>query len=127
MQGALEKGGHLGMLIDQHFTRGVLVNFMGRTALVNPILGKFARRFDCPVHGVRVIRLPGHRFRLQLTPPLDLPRDPDGQINVQGAMQAMTAVVSSPKRAAQIAGSSQLARWAEKMRPGFPSSRSSRK
>ncbi|HST95676.1 MAG TPA: lipid A biosynthesis lauroyl acyltransferase [Microvirga sp.] len=93
MQGALEKGGHLGMLIDQHFTRGVIVNFMGRPALVNPILGKFARRFDCPVHGVRVIRLADHRFRLQLTPPLDLPRDPDGQINVQGAMQAMTSVV----------------------------------
>ncbi|WP_324617354.1 lipid A biosynthesis lauroyl acyltransferase [Microvirga alba] len=93
MQGALEKGGHLGMLIDQHFTRGVLVNFMGRPALVNPILGKFARRFDCPVHGVRVIRLPNHRFRLQLTPPLDLPRDADGQIDVQGAMQAMTSVV----------------------------------
>ena len=68
MQGALEKGGHLGMLIDQHFTRGVIVDFMGRPALVNPILGKFARRFDCPVHGVRVIRLPNHRFRLQLTP-----------------------------------------------------------
>jgi KDO2-lipid IV(A) lauroyltransferase len=93
MQGALEKGGHLGMLIDQHFTRGVIVTFMGRPALVNPVLGKFARRFDCPVHGVRVIRLPNHRFRLQLTPPLDLPRDPDGQVNVQGAMQAMTSVV----------------------------------
>jgi KDO2-lipid IV(A) lauroyltransferase len=93
MQGALEKGGHLGMLIDQHFTRGVLVNFMGRPALVNPVLGKFARRFDCPVHGVRVIRLPGHRFRLQLTPAINLPRDPDGQVNVQGAMQAMTDVV----------------------------------
>jgi KDO2-lipid IV(A) lauroyltransferase len=93
MHGALEKGGHLGMLIDQHFTRGVLVDFMGRPALVNPILGKFARRFDCPVHGVRVIRLPNHRFRLQLTPPLDLPRDADGQIDVQGAMQVMTSVV----------------------------------
>lgn len=93
MQGVLEKGGHLGMLIDQHFTRGVVVTFMGRPALTNPILGKFARRFDCPVHGVRVIRLPGHRFRLQLTPALDLPRDPDGQVNVQGAMQAMTSVV----------------------------------
>lgn len=93
MQGALEKGGHLGMLIDQHFTRGVQVNFMGRPAMVNPILGKFARRFDCPVHGVRVIRLAGHRFRLQLTPPLNLPRDADGQINVQGAMQVMTSVV----------------------------------
>ena len=33
-----------------------------------------------------------------------------------------TAVVSSPKRAAQIAGSFQLARWAEKIRPGLPSS-----
>ena len=93
MQGVLEKGGHLGMLIDQHFTRGVIVRFMGRPALVNPVLGKFARRFDCPVHGVRVVRLPGRRFRLQLTPPLDLPRDADGQIDVQGAMQAMTAVV----------------------------------
>jgi KDO2-lipid IV(A) lauroyltransferase len=93
MQGVLEKGGHLGMLIDQHFTRGVMVDFLGRPALTNPILGKFARRFDCPVHGVRVIRLPNHRFRLQLTPSLDLPRDPDGQINVQGAMQAMTSVV----------------------------------
>jgi KDO2-lipid IV(A) lauroyltransferase len=93
MQGALEKGGHLGMLIDQHFTRGVIVDFMGRPALVNPILGKFARRFDCPVHGVRVIRLPNHRFRLQLTPALTLPRDADGQVNVQGAMQAMTRVV----------------------------------
>jgi Kdo2-lipid IVA lauroyltransferase/acyltransferase len=93
MQGVLERGGHLGMLIDQHFTRGVRVSFMGRPALVNPILAKFARRFECPVHGVRVIRLPGHRFRLQLTPALDLPRDAGGEIDVRGAMQAMTTVV----------------------------------
>jgi Kdo2-lipid IVA lauroyltransferase/acyltransferase len=93
MQGVLQRGGHLGMLIDQHFTRGVRVQFFGRPALTNPILGKFARRFDCPVHGVRVIRLPRHRFKLELTPPLALPRDPDGQVNVAGAMQAMTDVV----------------------------------
>ena len=93
MRGVLERGGHLGMLIDQHFTRGVLVDFLGRPALANPILAKFARQFDCPVHGVRVVRLPGPRFRLELTPALDLPRDPDGQIDVQGAMQAMTRVV----------------------------------
>lgn len=93
MQGVLERGGHLGMLIDQHFTRGVTVDFMGRPALTNPIMGKFAKRFDCPVHGVRVIRLPGHRFKLELTPPLDLPRDAAGEIDVPGAMQAMTRVV----------------------------------
>ncbi|MEN3929528.1 lipid A biosynthesis lauroyl acyltransferase [Microvirga sp. W0021] len=90
---ALERGGHLGMLIDQHFTRGVKVNFMGRECMVNPIMAKFARQFDCPVHGVRVIRLPNLRFRLQLTPPLDLPRDEEGLVDVQGAMQMMTDVV----------------------------------
>jgi Kdo2-lipid IVA lauroyltransferase/acyltransferase len=93
MRGVLERGGHLGMLIDQHFTRGVTVDFLGRPALTNPIMGKFARAFDCPVHGVRVIRLAAGRFRLQLTPALDLPRDAEGLVDVQGAMQAMTRVV----------------------------------
>jgi KDO2-lipid IV(A) lauroyltransferase len=93
MREVLEKGGHLGMLIDQHFTRGLGVPFYGRNAMTNPILAKFARHYDCPVHGVRVIRLPGHRFRLELTPPLDLPRDARGVIDQQGAMAAMTAVV----------------------------------
>lgn len=95
MQGALERGAHLGMLIDQHFTRGVKVSFMGRDCMVNPVMGKFARRFDCPVHGVRVIRLPGLRFKLQLTPPINLPRDENGEIDVAAAMQAMTNVIES--------------------------------
>jgi Kdo2-lipid IVA lauroyltransferase/acyltransferase len=93
MREVLEKGGHLGMLIDQHFTRGVTVDFMGRPALTNPVLGKFAKYFDCPVHGVRVIRLPGYRFKLALTPPLVLPRNADGMVDVAGAMAAMTAEV----------------------------------
>ena len=93
MKDALEKGGHLGMLIDQHFTRGVAVPFFGRPAMTNPIMAKFAEAFDCPVHGARVIRLPGYRFKLELTPPLELPRHPDGSLDVPGAMAAMTAVV----------------------------------
>jgi Kdo2-lipid IVA lauroyltransferase/acyltransferase len=93
MHGVLENGGHLGMLIDQHFTRGVVIDFLGRQAMANPVMAKFARRFECPVHGVRVIRLPGHRFRLELTPALDLPRDAAGDIDVEGAVRAMNAVV----------------------------------
>jgi Kdo2-lipid IVA lauroyltransferase/acyltransferase len=93
MREALDQGGHLGMLIDQHFTRGVVTDFMGRPALTNPILGKFAKYFDCPVHGVRVIRLPGYRFRLELTPALELPRDANGVVDVPGAMAMMTSVV----------------------------------
>ena len=93
MQGVVERGGHLGQLIDQHFTRGVVVEFFGRPVLVNPLLGKLARHYECPVHGVRVVRRDGARFSLELTPPLDLPRDASGAIDVQGAMQAMTRVV----------------------------------
>jgi KDO2-lipid IV(A) lauroyltransferase len=93
MQGVLERGGHLGMLIDQHFTRGLIVDFLGSPALTNPVLATFARRYDCPVHGVRVIRLPGGRFRLELTPPLDLPRDAEGLIDVHGALQMITATI----------------------------------
>lgn len=93
ISGVLDRGGHVGQLIDQHFTRGVVVDFLGRPALANPLLAKLARHHDVPVHGARVIRLAGHRFRLEITPPIDLPRDPDGQINVAGAVQAMTRVV----------------------------------
>ncbi|WP_232631326.1 lipid A biosynthesis lauroyl acyltransferase [Methylobacterium sp. Leaf118] len=93
MQGVVERGGHLGQLIDQHFTRGVVVDFFGQPVLVNPLLGKLVRHYDCPVHGVRVVRKPGGRFLLELTPALDLPRGPDGLIDVTGAMQAMTAVI----------------------------------
>lgn len=93
MQGVIERGGHLAQLIDQHFTRGVTVDFLGRPALANPVLAKFARQYECPVHGARTVRLPGHRFRLEITPPIDLPRDADGMISIQGAMQAMTRVV----------------------------------
>jgi KDO2-lipid IV(A) lauroyltransferase len=93
MVGVLEKGGRLGMLADQHLTRGLVVPFMGRSALANPVLAKLARRFDCPVHGTRCIRLPDGRFKLELTPPLDLPRDADGHVDVEGAMRAITAVI----------------------------------
>ena len=91
--GVLEGGGHLGQLVDQHFTRGLVVDFLGRPALANPLLAKLARHYDCPVHGVRVIRLPGHRFRLELTAALDLPRDQEGRVEVAGAVQAMSRVI----------------------------------
>ncbi|MBN9064437.1 MAG: lipid A biosynthesis lauroyl acyltransferase [Rhizobiales bacterium] len=93
MVGVLDRGGRLAMLADQHLTRGLMVTFMGRPALANPILAKLARRFDCPVHGARCIRLPGGRFRLELTPPLDLPHDGEGHIDVEGAMRAITGVI----------------------------------
>lgn len=93
MAGVLERGGILGMLCDQHFTRGIPLPFFGRPAMTNPVLAKMARHFDCPVRGARCIRLPEGRFRLELTAPLDLPRDAEGRIDVAGAALMMTRMV----------------------------------
>jgi KDO2-lipid IV(A) lauroyltransferase len=90
---ALERGKHVGMLVDQRFGRGPKVPFLGRPAAANPLLAQLARRFDCPVHGVRAIRLEGARFRLDVTPRIDLPRDAEGQIDVDAATAAMNAVI----------------------------------
>ncbi len=94
MARALEQGGHLGMLVDQHFSRGVEIDFLGRKCWANPTIARLARQFDCPVVGTRSIRLPGNRFRVEGTAPLDLPRDADGKINVAAATQAINDIVA---------------------------------
>ncbi len=73
LMGVLKAGGHVGMLVDQHFSRGPLGTFFGHPVRTAPAVAKFARAFDCPVHGARVMRLEGGRFRLEITPPLQLP------------------------------------------------------
>jgi Kdo2-lipid IVA lauroyltransferase/acyltransferase len=93
MAAALDRGEHLGMLVDQHFSRGLDVTFFGRRCKANPTIARLARRFDCPVVGVRVIRLPDRRFRIAAEGPFELPRDADGRINVQEATQFITFVV----------------------------------
>jgi KDO2-lipid IV(A) lauroyltransferase len=45
------------------------------------------------VVGVRVIRLPGHRFRIAAEGPFDLPRDASGRIDVQSSTQMITSVI----------------------------------
>ncbi len=89
----LERGTHAGMLIDQYYVRGVDVVFFGRKTKCNPLLARLAARVECPIHGVRVIRLPNHRFRLELSEEVRAARGADGNIDVQGTMQAVTNVV----------------------------------
>jgi KDO2-lipid IV(A) lauroyltransferase len=93
MAGALDRGEHLGMLVDQHFSRGVDVTFFGRRCKANPSIARLARQFECPVMGVRVIRLPDRRFRIAAEGPFALPRAADGRIDVQQATQLITSVV----------------------------------
>ena len=93
MAAALQAGEHLGMLVDQHFSRGVDVTFFGRRCKANPTIARLARQFDCPVIGVRVVRLPDRRFRIDAEGPFELPRDAAGQVDVAAATQMLTGVV----------------------------------
>jgi KDO2-lipid IV(A) lauroyltransferase len=90
---ALQKGQHVAMLVDQYFTNGVDVTFFGRKTKANPTLARLLRQIECPIHGVRIIRLPGHRFRAELSEEVKPVRDAEGKIDVQGTMQAITSVI----------------------------------
>jgi Kdo2-lipid IVA lauroyltransferase/acyltransferase len=90
---ALQNGQHVAMLVDQWFGNGVEVTFFGRKTKANPTLARLARQVECPIHGVRIIRLPNHRFRAELSEEVKPVRDASGQIDIQGTMQAVTDVV----------------------------------
>jgi KDO2-lipid IV(A) lauroyltransferase len=90
---ALEQGEHVGLLVDQKFRRGIQVPFFGKDAPTNTLLAKLARRYDCPVHGARSIRLPKGRFRLEITDELVLPRDEYGDVDVRGTTELITRMV----------------------------------
>jgi KDO2-lipid IV(A) lauroyltransferase len=90
---ALQNGQHVAMLVDQYLTNGVEVTFFGRKTRANPMLARLRRQVECPIHGVRIIRLPGHRFRAELSEEVKPVRDASGQIDIQGTTQAITSVM----------------------------------
>ena len=92
---ALQKGQHVAMLVDQYLTNGVDVTFFGRKTKANPMMARLLRQVECPIHGVPLIRLPGHRFRAELSEEVKPVRDAEGKIDIQGTMQAITSVVES--------------------------------
>ena len=92
---ALQKGQHVAILVDQYFTNGVDVTFFGRKTKANPTLARLLRQIECPIHGVRIIRLPNHRFRAELSEEVTPVRDATGEIDVPGTMQAISSVVES--------------------------------
>jgi Kdo2-lipid IVA lauroyltransferase/acyltransferase len=90
----LQEGVHVGMLVDQHYTKGVEVTFFGRICKASPLIALLARQLECPIYGLRVIRLPdGNSFKGDFTGPIEPRRDAEGRIDVRGTMQTITAVI----------------------------------
>ena len=90
---ALQRGSHVGLLVDQYAVQGVPVTFFGRPTKANPLIARLARQIDCLIHGIRVVRHPGNRFRMHLTGPIEPARDAAGRVDVVRTMQIITDVV----------------------------------
>ena len=89
----LERGGNIGVLVDQKFINGVRTSFFGRECETSPLLGKLVRHFECDVYPARCIRLPNNRYRLIIEERLDLPRTESGVIDVTATTQLLNDVV----------------------------------
>jgi KDO2-lipid IV(A) lauroyltransferase len=90
----LQSSVHVGMLADQHYTKGVEVTFFGRKCLTNPLIALLARQTECPIHGMRVVRQSdGNSFWGEVSEEVVPVRDADGRVDIQGTMQAVTAVI----------------------------------
>ena len=91
---ALESGGTVALLVDQHTSQGVDVVFFGRWAKANPLVVQLARLTGARIRGVRVVRLPdGNRFRGELTDEIAPVRNAEGEIDLQATTQAITNVI----------------------------------
>jgi Kdo2-lipid IVA lauroyltransferase/acyltransferase len=90
----LQSGIHVGMLADQHYSKGVEVTFFGRPCLANPLIAMLARQTELPIYGMRVVRKPdGNSFWGEVSDPVEPARDASGRIDIKGTMQAVTAVI----------------------------------
>jgi len=90
----LQSGVHVGMLADQHYSKGVEVTFFGRSCLANPLIAMLARQTELPIYGMRVVRKPdGNSFWGEISTPVEPVRDAEGRVDIQGTMQAITSVI----------------------------------
>lgn len=83
-------GGVLATMADLRDSRGVQVPFFGRLAPTSPFPALVARMTGAPLFAVEIVRLPGVRFRIALTP-IEVPRTGERQADIEAATAALHA------------------------------------
>ncbi len=96
---ALEKGINIGLLADQHFSRGPAIPFFGHPAHTAPTLAKLALRFDCDIHGAHVVRLPKGRFRISITEALPRPEGGTRETRINAILTEVNRTIEGWVRA----------------------------
>jgi KDO2-lipid IV(A) lauroyltransferase len=97
--GLLRNGGVLGVMVDQRYTGGLKVPFIGQDALTSPAAVEMAYHFNCALLPMRVERTRGARYRAVIDPPLDIPRTGDRKADVEEGVIRLNRVVEGWIRA----------------------------
>jgi Kdo2-lipid IVA lauroyltransferase/acyltransferase len=93
LKSAVDRGACIAFIVDQHIADGIDVVFFGRSCKVSPVLARLARALEWPIMGIRTIRLPDQRLRVEVVGPIEPSRDIDGRIDVTNTMQAIMSIV----------------------------------
>ena len=64
------KGGHIGMLIDQKMNDGISTNFFGESVKSPSAIAKFALKFNCPIIPAVCFRENSTNFRISYSKPI---------------------------------------------------------
>ena len=89
----LKDGGLLGMLVDQKHNQGMAIPFFGEPVMTAPMVARLALQYRCPLHGAWCQRLGGARFRVTITPPLDIPDSGDMREDTRRLLTEVNATV----------------------------------
>lgn len=72
VHGALRRGQAIGMLVDQKHNRGMAVPFFGMPAMTATAVAELALRYDAPIFMIRLQRLNGAHFAVEIMPALPI-------------------------------------------------------
>lgn len=95
----LREGGHVIIMADQRFGRGVAIPFFGREAMTAPAIAKLALDFDAPLLPVQVERIAGARFRVTAHPPIEPAPTDDRDADIHRLLSEITARIETWIRA----------------------------
>ena len=90
---AVRTGRHIGVLVDQKMNDGISVPFFGIEAKTAPAIAQLAIKHDCPLVPVRLIRLKGATFQLEVFPPVELANTGDRNTDIVETMRRVNTII----------------------------------
>lgn len=79
----IKEGHPIGMLVDQKMNDGISIPLLGRPAMTAPAIAEIALKYDVPVYPVRMKRLKGAYFEMEVLPALIVARTENHSADVK--------------------------------------------